>query len=149
MPTPVKTFLLRAIKEAIAGVNGIAQVARNPSAPVTRETATFPLVHVWDDEPEVVKPLNRYANCKMSIQIDVYVRAGGEAASDQLDVIQADICTAIMSSPDVKHYGKHVGPDREVSAMKQFIEEDLSAIVLRFDVEYNHLWGDPYTLPKS
>lgn len=153
MPTPVKTLLLREIKTALLNVPNVGSVIRNPSKPPDRETATFPVIHVWDED-ESVEERNRIARCTFPLQVDVWLLESEEAGSDLADVFQAEILKALLEDASIKQYALRIGPvipgPQESSwSVKDAIDEHCYGLVLRFRVTYAHVWGDPYTLAKN
>ncbi len=132
-----------ALEDALGTVAGIGQVIRNPSKPIAQETARFPLVFVFDEE-ESKRQVNRYALVTMPVQIEVWMRAGDADISDASDAIAAAIEQTLLSSATVALWCQDIRPDPERSVIKFYTDEFIGGCVLRYIVQYRHIWGNPY-----
>ncbi|MEO0250056.1 MAG: hypothetical protein ABIN58_11135 [candidate division WOR-3 bacterium] len=143
MADTVKTGVLKALEEALGAVSALGQIIRNPSKPVDQETARFPLAFVFDEE-ESKRQVNRYALVTMPVQIEVWMRTGEADISDAADEIAAAIEQTLLSSATVALRCQDIRPDPERSVVKFYADEFLGGCVLRYIVQYRHVWGDPY-----
>jgi hypothetical protein len=142
MPEPVKTLILRAVRNAIDALDVVGQVVRNPATPPQRETAIYPVVFVFD-EPESKVQRNRYAINVMPLHIEVWFRADVEDASDKADLIDTEIYKALLGDVAIRRLVMDIRPEEAGSTDKQWVDEFLGVIVLRWVVKYGHKWEDP------
>ena len=145
---PVKTKLLKAIQACIEGVAGVSQVIRNPSKPVDRDTAVFPLVFIFDESESVVNR-NRIDTVTMPIQIQIWVQIHEGILGDQADILEAEIYKALWRNADVKYYSMRMFPETGNTATKFFQDEFSGGIVLRYTAIYSYKFQDPYILVKE
>jgi hypothetical protein len=147
--SPVKTRVLRAIVETIEAVVGANQVVARPQVPVDKDTATYPLVYVFD-EPETVRPNNRYAEVTMPIQMEIWLKDGDFTISEQADWIQALLHERFTNSNETfKAVALTLMPAAQDSAGPKFYwDESLGGTTLRYVAKYMHLWGNPYLTGK-
>ncbi|OGK08973.1 MAG: hypothetical protein A2Y63_05640 [Candidatus Riflebacteria bacterium RBG_13_59_9] len=143
MADTVKTTVLKTLEESLGEVTGLASVIRNPSKPLDRETVNFPVAFVFDDV-EKKEQRNRLAMVTMPVQIEVWLELDELALSDAGDTLAAEIETKLLTDPGVLEWCRDIRPDPEASVSKFFVDEFLGGIVLRYIVQFQHLWTDPY-----
>jgi hypothetical protein len=153
MPDPVKTSLLKAITTALEGitVDGVTllgTVIRNPSKPIDRETAKFPLVFIYDESEEIINR-NRLAMVTMPLQIEVWLKEHELSVSDQADIVEAEIHKALCTDTQVLYWSMDIRPDPANSATKFYDDEFIGGTILRYIVKFAYAWGDPYDPVKA
>jgi hypothetical protein len=145
---PVKTKILKRVLEVIEAVPMVKMAKRNPPAPPKHDTAIFPAVWVYDDT-ESKKRRNRYSMNIFTIQTETYFLANEEDASDQADLIDAEIYKALLADTDIRALVvDSVEAEEENSTSKQFVDEFMGVVISRFIVKYAHAWGDPFDQAK-
>jgi len=144
---PVKTNFLNAVRDEIEMIAQIKKAIRNPSKPIDRETAQFPVSFIFDDK-ETNQDKNRIQIKTFSLQIEVWIedQGGAEVLGDLADVIQAEINKTILDNKTILAYGMNL---TEVSAEKFYADETLGGIVIMYNAVYAHKRGDPYDAVKS
>jgi len=147
MALPVKTELLKAIEAAINDIPEVREVIRNPSKPIDRETAKFPLVFIFD-EAESWAERNRIVMASMPVHVEVWLREKVEQASNMADLLQAKIYQAITTDADVRFWSMRVRPDPDQTAAKFFVDEFLGGVILRYLADYSFKDGDPFAQAK-
>lgn len=153
MADPVKTLLLKAIENAVKGISGVGTVIRNPSKPPDKETAVFPVVHIWD-EPESIEERNRIARCTFVLQVDWWTDVHESLGSDAADKFQADSLMAFLTDTGIRNYAMKIGPvpggaGEEWWSNKGMIDEFFYGLAMRYEVKYAYVWGNPYALAKN
>ena len=148
MATPVKTLLLQAFKDALENISGIDKVIRNPSMPVTKETVSGVLAHLWDEATTITEK-NRIDYYEMPVQIDVWFPVHEDSASDAADLVEAEVIKNIPTDTGIRQYAMRVAKDPAGFSDKDLVDEFLFALVMRFIVTFSTVAGDPYTLAKA
>ena len=141
MAEPIKTQILRAVRNAIDALEVVGQVVPNPANPPARETAIFPVVFVVDEAESKVRH-NRIAINILPLHIEVWFRADMDEAGDMADKIDAEIYQTLCSDPGILGLVMDIRPAEDPSAEKQYMDEFLGVLVLRYVVKYGHRWGD-------
>ena len=147
MPVPVKTNFLNAIRDEIEKITQIKKVIRNPSKPIDRETAQFPVCFMFDDIEENTDR-NRVQMKTFPLHIEIWIedQDGAEAIADMADLIQAEINKALYDNKTIFTYGMNL---IEVSGDKFYADESLGGCVLTYTAVYAHKRGDPYNASRS
>jgi len=147
MTLPVKTNFLNAIRDEIELISQIKKVIRNPSKPIDRETARFPVCFIFDDK-ETNQDRNRIQMKTFPLQIEVWIedQSGAETIGDLADVIQAEIGKTLTDNKTVLAYGMNL---IEVSSEKFYADDTLGGIVILYTAIYAHKRGDPYDALKG
>ena len=148
MATPVKTLLLQAFKDALENINGIDKVIRNPSKPATKETVVGTLAHLWDEQTTITER-NRIDVYEMPVQIDIWFPFHEDSASDEADLVEAEVIKHIPTDAGIRQYAMRIAKDPSGFSDKDLVDEFLFALVMRFIVTFSTVAGDPYTLAKA
>ena len=145
---PIKTLVLRALKAMIETIVDVGSVVAHPGKGIELETAKYPVVFMIDD-PETKKDNNRVTMISMPLQLDIYLKDQEVSFSDQADWVQALIEQKFAAgSVDFRAYGLVITPDMETTGVKEYIDEFLGKLTLRFNVQYAHLRGNPFETGK-
>lgn len=145
---PVKTFVLRELKAIVETVVEVGSVVARPGKGIELETAKYPIVFMFDD-PESKRDNNRVTMISMPLQLDIYLKDQEMSFSDQADWVQALIEQKFAAgSAGFKTYGLVITPDADTTGMKDYIDEFLGKLTLRFTVQYAHLRGNPFETGK-
>jgi len=142
MAEPVKTLIMRAILETVEAISIVGSVKRNPPTPPKRETAIFPAVYVYDDTESKVNN-NRYSRNTFAVQIETYLLADEEDASEKAELIDSEIYKAILIAPAVLALVNSIKPEEGNTVSRQFLDEFTGALISRYVVVYQHKYGDP------
>ena len=142
MAEPVKTLIMRAIVETVEAISIVGSVKRNPPTPPKRETAIFPAVYVYDDTESKVNN-NRYSRNTFAVQIETYVLADEEDASEKAELIDSEIYKAVLVAPAILALINSIKPEEGNSTSRQFLDEFTGALISRYVVVYQHKYGDP------
>lgn len=148
MPDPVKTQLLKAVKTALEGitVDSVAlfkTVIRNPSKPIDRETAVFPICFIYDNPAPPVRR-NRLAMVEMPLQIEAWVQTHELSISDQADIIEAEVHKALLSNASIIAISMGFWPDPNNGPDKFIDDEFTGGIILPYITKFAWAWNDPY-----
>jgi len=143
MADTVKTTALKTLEIALGEVIGIAQVIRNPSKPIDRDTARFPLAFIFD-EVERKEQRNRYAVVTVPVQIEVWSEGEESGFSDADDTMAGDIEMKLLSDLNIRLLCRDIRPDPGNSMSKFFTDERLGGFILRYIIQFHHIWGNPY-----
>ena len=153
MADTVKISLMKSIETAIgamtvSGATEFPTVIRNPSKPIDPETASFPIVFLFDDTENKVRR-NRVADITMPIQIEIWCKEHEDSSGDQLDIYNADIEKELLSNVTVKTWAKVLEPDTGASFAKQYVDEFLSIGISKWICRFLTVWGDPYDIGRQ
>jgi len=143
MADTVKTRAIKAIEKAIGEIEGINGVFRNPAMEVQRETGTFPIVFVYDTEEKKVQ-VNRYAQVTVPVRIELWNEGEEAGFLDSEDELVAEIEKKLLSDENVRLWCRRIRPSPERSSSKFMGEEHMGGIVMWWEIEFHHIWGDPY-----
>lgn len=141
MTVPVKTLILREIRNTINALECIGEVVRNPAIPPNLEVAIYPVVFIFD-EIEQRNRRNRLAINLLPLHIEVWLRADLDEGGEQADLVDAEIYKALTANPGALG-AMDIMPDETQSSQKQYPDDQNVVLVLKWVVKYGHKWGDP------
>lgn len=144
---PVKTLILKAFEDAVAQIDIIGTVKRNPPSPPKRETANFPAAWIYDDTESKVKR-NRYSMNRFAVQTETYFLAEEEGASDKADLVDAKIYKTVLADPGILALVQDISAEEGNSVSKQYLDEFMGVVISRFVIRYAHALGDPFDPAK-
>lgn len=155
MAYPIKTYIMRAIKEDLEAIlldDNVTplfkKVIRNPSKPIDHDYFLSPSCFVFDEGDSAIRR-NRIANVTFPVQIEAWLKVHENEVSDEMDMIQAEVHKKLASSTNVRLFAKDIEPDPTNTSEKFFIGEFLGGVAMRYIVKYLHVWGDPYDIGRQ
>ena len=145
---PVKTRVLKAIRETVEATLGDGAVAEKPQRDPDLGTCTFPMAVIFDG-PVVVVWKNRVAMCRMPVDIQLWFKDGEFAIGEQADWVEALLHERFVKNNEAfKEVGLTLLPAEEASGPKFYWDDEHGGTTLHYDAQFAHLWGDPYTTGK-
>lgn len=145
---PVKTMVLRAIKAMVEEIVSIGSVIARPGKTIDWAVAKYPAVHLWDG-PETIVHSNRVAKITMPLRVEVRLKDHEMTISEQADWIAALLYERFLQgSVDFKAWGLLILPGEGQNTGKFYSDEMTGGIVLHYNVQYTHEWGNPFVTGK-
>lgn len=147
MATPLKTQILNRIKTLLGGVSGIGKVFKEEPVPIKRDLAPWDIVYLFTEE-ESSEERNRIILHRLPIHIEIWAndQRGMEYVSDKVDVYQAEINKSMLADATLNAL---INKITEGTSGKFFEAEDVGGIILLYEIQFSHRYGDPYAPARS
>lgn len=148
MSLPVKTLLMNAIKSDLESIKMVQTVVINPVVLPKPDTGqSWPILCV-SDEPEAITKVNVVQRCKFSLWIEGWQWTDKEfdMSADQ-DELKAQIEMVMLNTNS--SYRQYCIKVDQISFERHFENMNMHAIISKYELYYQYLYGNPYQLNIS